>query len=308
MALRTGLFYKNQKGSGGFSTVEDMARTTGNRFFVDSGKTTTGADTAGFGQTPDTPFLTLDFAVGQCTASNGDVIYLMPGHADTISSAGDLAMDVIGVKVVGLGHGSVQPTLTWDTANTATMAVTVADIEFENVHFVSNFLDVATAILLSTAATDFTTRNCRFTDTSVILNAKIWIQDGATTTSNRITVENCRAKAYGTANTHFINLAGTGDGHVIKGNILMGDWATMCVGGAGVVTDILIDDNRILNVVATADTCINVAATAEGLITNNRCAGGHATDGIVCGDCGSLENYYVDQDTDLSGVIEPAIV
>jgi len=158
------------------------------------------------------------------------------------------------------------------------------------------------------SAPNATFRNCRFTDTSTALNAKIWIKEEAAVTSGGLLVENCRAKAYGTNNTHFINFAGTGDSHTVQDNILMGDWATMCIGGAGFVTDCAIIRNFIMNVVATADTCINMGATATGVIADNRCCGGHATDGIVNGDLGALENYYEDHQSDLSGSIEPAIV
>ena len=48
---------------------------------------TAGARLRGLWQEPDAPFLTLDYAVSQCTASKGNVVYLMPGHAETISSA-----------------------------------------------------------------------------------------------------------------------------------------------------------------------------------------------------------------------------
>ena len=277
-----------------------ISAVAGNAWFVDSGVDDTS------GRTPETAFGTTAEAIAAATASNGDTIVLMPGHAETVPSVGAITFSKAGLTVIGIGNGSDQPTITLDTANTATVAITAANTTFENIHFIANFLDIATAITLASAP-DTTFRNCRFTDTSTILNAKVWISEEAAATSPRLTVEGCRAKCYGDANTHFINFAGTGDGHIVRNNILMGDWATMCIGGAGVVTDILIDNNRILNVVATADTCISMAATAEGLITNNLCAGGHATDGIVPGDCGALENYYEDQDTDLSGSLEPAV-
>ena len=50
------------------------------------------------------------------------------------------------------------------------------------------------------------------------------------------------------ANTHFVNFAGTGTGHRIIGNELIGDWGTMAIGGAGVVTNAVIRDNVISNV------------------------------------------------------------
>ena len=57
--------------------------TTGNVFFVKS----TGpnaADDPGHGKSPSKPFATIDYAVGQCTASNNDFIWVMPGHVETV--------------------------------------------------------------------------------------------------------------------------------------------------------------------------------------------------------------------------------
>jgi hypothetical protein len=109
------------------------------------------------------------------------------------------------------------------------------------------------------------------------------------------------------SDTHFVNFVGTGDGYIIKDNILHGNWGTMCIGGAGLVTRCSIVGNYIFNLAADADSCINVGATATGIMANNYCAGGHATDGIVCGDMGALNNYYVLSTADLTGVLEPAI-
>jgi len=299
---RSALFYKNQLG--GLSTVEDMSRSTGNRFYVDSGAADNG-DTNSYGQTPDAPFATIDFAVSQCTANNGDIIYAMPGHAEVGSAAGALDFDVAGITLLGIGDGAATPTVTLDTAITADVDIDAANVTIENIHFIANFLDITAAIDVN--ADDFTLRNCRFTDTSATLNAKIWVQDAAATASDRITIEGCHADAVGTANTHFLNLAGTGHGHVIRDNILMGIFQTMCLGGAGVVTKCSIINNYILNTNGVADGCINMAATATGICADNRCCGGHATGGIVNGDLGSLENYYEDFETDLSGSLEPAV-
>ena len=301
--VKAALFSRQQ--SGGVFVIEDNSLSTGDRFFVDSGSAT-AADSVGAGQNPDKPFATLDFAVGQCTANNGDIIYVMPGHAETVSAAAGLDLDVAGITIIGLGDGASTPTVTLDTANTADVDVDAANVTVENIHFIANFLDVAAAIDVN--ADDFTLRNCRFTDTSATLNAKIWVQDGSATTSDRITIEGCRSNALGTANTHFVNMAGTGNGHIIRDNILIGDWGTMCIGGAGIVTQCSIIANYVFNIAAGADLCISMAATATGICADNRCTGGHATAGIIPGDLGALENYYEGNTTDLSGVIEPAIV
>lgn len=81
-----------------------------------------GADVVSAG-TYQRPFATIDYAIGQCTASRGDVIFVMPGHTETISAASGIDQDVIGVAVIGLGYGSLRPTINYtDTASTWTMA------------------------------------------------------------------------------------------------------------------------------------------------------------------------------------------
>ncbi len=114
---RTSLYYNHM--SGGMFAVEDMARSTGDRFFVDSGNTADGRDVVGAGKSPDTPFLTTDFAIGQCTASNGDIIYVMPGHAETLSTAAQLAIDVVGITIQGIGTRNTKPTYTITTGAVA---------------------------------------------------------------------------------------------------------------------------------------------------------------------------------------------
>ena len=55
------------------------------------------------------PFSTIDYAIGKCTASRGDIIMVMPGHSETITSDGGIACDVAGVAIIGLGSGSLRP-------------------------------------------------------------------------------------------------------------------------------------------------------------------------------------------------------
>lgn len=129
---KTSLFYNKQ--SGGKFAIEDQGLSTGNRFFVDSGNTVNGKDVAGGGLNPDVPFVTLDYAIGQCTANNGDIIYLMPGHAETLTAAGGVTCDIAGIKIIGLGEGSDRPTLTFSsTDNTASVLITAASTTIKNI-------------------------------------------------------------------------------------------------------------------------------------------------------------------------------
>jgi len=299
--LRTALFSRKQ--SGGVFVIDDLANHPGAIWFVDSGHAA-ASDTAGFGRTPDAPFATIDYAVGQCTASQGDVIYVMPGHAEVLAAAADLALDVIGISIVGLGNGPLQPTVTLGTANTADVDVDAAGITVENIHFIANFADVAAMIDVN--ADDFTLRNCRFTEAGTDLNGLVCVQDAAAGASDRITIEGCHAVMLDAANTHFVNFAGTGTGHRIIGNELIGDWGTMAIGGAGVVTNAVIRDNVISNAASDSDACINFAATATGICMRNLCAGAAVqANGVTATAMAIAENYYGVVSEDLSAILDP---
>ena len=110
--------------------------TTGKMFFVDSN---TGVDDVGTNGSIVTPFATIDYAVGQCTASNGDVIYVFPGHTETIDAAADLDLDVAGITVIGLGSGNTRPQINFTTATTADMDVDAANITMINFRFTGGF-------------------------------------------------------------------------------------------------------------------------------------------------------------------------
>lgn len=292
---KTALFSRHTPG--GVFNIEDQATTTGDRWFVDSA---TGGATGG--GSPDSPLSTIDAAFNAATASEGDIIFVMPGHAETIGLAG-IDADKIGVRVIGLGQGANRPVLTFN-AEASDIDIDAASITMENLIFSANFADITAAIDVN--ADDFTLRNCRFQATATDMNFLIAVQDAAATASDRITIEGCTSHMLDASDTHFVNFAGTGDGHIIQDNILHGNWGTMCIGGAGVVTRCSILRNMIFNIATDADVCISMAATATGICAKNMCAGGHASQGIIPGDLGPLDNHYVQSTTDLSGVLEPA--
>lgn len=130
--------------------------------------------------TYDSPFGTLDYAVGQCTASRGDVIFVKPGHAETISSATALALDVAGIAIIGLGTGSLRPTFTLDTATTATIGVSAANIAVKNCIFTANFADIV-SVFTTTTAKYFTLEGCYIKATATNMNFLNVIDTNATT-------------------------------------------------------------------------------------------------------------------------------
>jgi len=201
---KTELFVRRQ--AGGVFTVANESVTTGNIFWVDSGSST-GADATGYGDNPDRPFVTIDYAIGKCTADNGDVIYVMPGHSEEKAAAGALAtFDVAGVKVIGLGHGESRPQFRWGHAD-AEIDVTADSVTLKNLVFISAAEDVK--VMFDLDATDFTVEDCEFRDDATDENCIVYIDaDDTDLACSRLTVRRCVAVSPDIANDHFIATAG----------------------------------------------------------------------------------------------------
>ena len=279
--------------------IADQKVSTGARFFVHSG---TGSNSTGYGMSPDRPFASIDYAVGQCTASKGDIIYAMPGHAETVSAAGGLDLDVAGISVIGLGTGTLQPTVTLGTVETSDVDVDAANITIENLHFKSAFADIAVCIDVN--ATDCTIRKCRFTEAADNQNFLICVLGAAAAGSDYLTVEDCYCIQDDAANTHFVSLPGTSRGVVVRRNIIIGDFGTAAIGAAGVVIFGTVVDNVIYNAASDNDSCINLAGT--GICMRNLACGAAAqANGITATTWAIAENYYGVVSEDLSAILEP---
>jgi len=258
-----------------------------NIWFV--GSCVTGCtDAFGWGMNPDSPFATLDYAVGQCTNSVGDVIYVLPGHTETVAAAGGLTLDIIGITIIGIGDGTYQPVVTLTDA-ASDVLVNAASITVEGIHFMAGVADVLAAIDID--ATDFTLRRCRFTGDGTF-NAIIWIQDAAAAASDRITIEDCLFADNAANNTHAINFAGTGTQHIVRRNQFIGHWSTWAIGGAGAIIAATICDNYVYQIHASADSGINLAAATTGVCMNNRaCTGQASASQITAPGLGKCQNY-----------------
>lgn len=154
----------------------------------------------------DSPFATILYASTQCFANRGDIIFVKPGHAETISSAAILTLDVAGIAIVGLGKGSSRPTLTFTTATTANIPVTAQNITIHNILHVANFADIVSTYTATGASTpkDLTIDSCEFRDTSSILNFLKTVTGNATANSmDGFTFTN--NKVYGLATTAAIS-------------------------------------------------------------------------------------------------------
>jgi hypothetical protein len=155
---------------------------TGNVYFVDSGHT--NAEDSIAAGTHDKPFASMDYANGRCTANNGDVVVVMPGHTETVIAAAGLDLDTAGVTWVGIGNGSNRPTVNFTTAVGADMDIDAANVTMVNFLFTGG-IDALTGPIDINAA-DCTLLNCETRDvtgqaTDFIVTAagadRLWIED-----------------------------------------------------------------------------------------------------------------------------------
>lgn len=177
------LFVRHQ--SGGVFTVVNESVTTGNIYFVDSGSST-GADSTGYGHNPDAPFLTINYAVAQCTANNGDVVYVMPGHTESVIAAAGLDLNTAGVTIIGLGEGADRPTVTFSTDVTADMNIDGASITIKNILFVNGIDGLDAPIDVNSA--DFSMINCETRDNNASYQCDDFIVADAN--ADRMTIRN----------------------------------------------------------------------------------------------------------------------
>lgn len=171
--MKAALFSRRQ--AGGMYTVVEERFTTGNIFWVDSGSAT-GSDSAGYGQNPDAPFLTLDYAIGNCTANNGDTIYVMPGHAENLGADSAVDVDVAGLRIIGIGWGGSRPTFT-ATAVAGDFKLASSCNWIENLLFVGG-IDATTG-MIEVAGTDNTLVDIEYRDVTGQATDVLMFIDGA---------------------------------------------------------------------------------------------------------------------------------
>ena len=118
----------------------------GGTYYVDSNNGSASAD----GKTSQTALTTLAAAIAKCTANQGDKIYLLPGHAETVASAAAINANVAGITIVGLGEGADRPTFTF-SATASTITVTAASIAISNIILKPSIGSVVSPIVVSAA-------------------------------------------------------------------------------------------------------------------------------------------------------------
>ncbi len=242
----------------------------GNVWWVNS---SIGVDTPGNGFSPESPFATLNYASAAATASNGDHVYLLPGHSESFASAGACSIGTAGLTIIGLeGNGKSRPTFNVITAATAGMVIGAAGCWFENVQYKCTGVSADT-IPLSITGADCTLQNILFVTDDTTNAATCAIRTAAT--ANNLTINQCDFLGSSTAAANTAIILVGGDGVKITNCQFQGTYSS----GVGAVqnittasTNLLFDNNKIANYTASNTKALVAVSGTTGLFTNNRVA------------------------------------
>lgn len=266
------------------------------------------------------PLATLAKAISRCVANKGDIIFLMPLHAETISSATALAFNIAGITIIGLGSGTSRPTFTFDTANTTKIVVSVANVSIFNCIFVGNFLSIATCFSLTTAP-EFTVDRCCFRDTSATLGFLSIItttvavnSDGLTFTRNEVQSDATTTPGPAVVIANTIDRVTVNDNFVTH-SVASNNVSALIEHGALVVTHLQCLRNLVYSInTDTATGAILVkttATTGSGIIAHNRVRALDVAAAIMITAAaiqyGAFDNLYIGDGVQLSGFVLPAI-
>lgn len=296
---QTPLFVRKQPG--GMFSVVDLISHPGSIFFVNS---STGTDGAGYGRNPNSPVATIDYAVGLCTASAGDTIYVMPGHAETISGATSLVMDVAGVKVIGLGWGTLKAVLTF-SATDSIVSITAANCWLENVRLVSNIDNCVTAVSLGASADGAVLKNVEFVDNAT--NKEFLIQVAIAAACHDVTLDGLQIHGLAGGASAAVALAGASDRLTIVNCRINGTFSTALLNLAQACADILIKDNSLCNEDTGAGLVYKGHASTTGMLVRNFLLGtkNNTETANTVNAIHAAENYGTDT-VATSGILTPA--
>jgi len=258
-------------------------------FFVHAGSGNAGNN----GLTPSAALTKLDDAINLCTASRGDTIFCLPGHAENLITATAVNLNVAGVRVIGLGDGALIPTFTM-TAAAGAFTVGAASVLLKNLKLLAGFATgVTQAIDIIAAGVGCTLDGIKFRDSTT--NLEFLTTINVATGMTNLTIRNCSMIGLaGGSMIAGILFAGTSIDTLIEGNHFDVDSSDSVIDhSAGAGSGILIRHNSVINQdTNTAKFCIELKSDCYGTVHDNR-LGYNKNDSvpIAAAGCFCFQNY-----------------
>ena len=240
---------------------------------------------SGDGSSPEYPCSTINAAFAKCASGRGDIVYVLPGHAESLTAADSWSSLVAGTKVIGLGDlGADAPAFTW-TATAATILADVANVRLQNLNlYMAGPLASTTALTVTVGivgtAAGWKIIGCNINvavDTDQLCTDAITLAAGCddwTFANNEIW-----GGTTGTVTSVAVTTGAVDRLKIVGNDIRACATAQLLDLSQAAITDNLILNNTMQNKLATTTAVIKPHATSTGIVDNNRwftAAGGTA--------------------------------
>lgn len=280
--------------------------TSGSVFFV--GSTATHKNDNNPGTEIEYPMATIDAAIGRCTANVGDIIIVLPGHAETLSAASAITVDVAGISIIGLGNGANRPTLTW-AATDATIVVSAANVLIRNIRCTVSIDEVVKLFSVTGARVTFDAVDYFETASAQAIQFIL-----TTNAADYLVVQNCyHYQVTAAAATQvWIQLVGI-DGGIIQNNTfrltLRNHAGSFTINGSTACIGTVVRHNTIIQLGGTTQVSaiLFVDSSTGVFVHDNRvvCGSTALAGGVDVGNAGYAAENYVLNDPDKSGILDP---
>ena len=230
-----------------------------------------GGSNGNSGDSPLKPFSTLAYAISQCSSGRGDMIYVMPGHSETVTAP--ITIDKNNVQIIGAKTGNNRPTFTIngavDLINVSASGVYMASLKLTIIT-----TDEATALLNVSGA------NCHFFDLQMIPSTagSINVVDCITLASgaNDCILEKIDIRNTLTAVNSFLSIEAAVARLTVRDCFFFGDCVTAGVIDGAAATQLRLENNTIGTIGTTIPAAI-LDSNPTGVVDNNRFLGTHTT-------------------------------
>lgn len=276
---------------------------------VEGEKTAADTNLNGKGGSFLQPFASIDYAIGQCVANRGDIIYVRSGHAVSVVAAGGIALDVAGVSIIGLGAGENRPTVSFATSANASITISAANCRISNLLFKCNIASQNHMIDLT--ATDCTIDNCAFREGSAT-GLTFITADTADSDSQRLRVIDCSFHAPTAGNyDSAICLGKDFTGVRVVNCDMYGDFDDACFNvpaGGNAQVDLRILSCRMDNLQTGRPSILINSTTNTGMIAECYCQGDTLASIIDTGGLSMFQTYVHDKADQSYAIVTGTIV
>lgn len=281
--------------------------TTGSVFFVYSGTGNNLND----GKTPASPLATITKAISLCTANAGDLIICMPGHAESISGAAAIAVNVAGISIIGLGNKNLRPAITLHTTAT-TIAISAANVTLYNLQILTDVDAVVKCFNITAAGCTLDTID--FVETAACAALQFVL---TSTAADDLTIQNCTWEQTATAATalqQWIVLNGADRCKVLNNYASLKGYATanpangVLVGATTASLNVFIRENVFITTNSTGAIPISLFTATTGFVVGNRVASAKTAvaGSVACASC-YASNNYANHVVNTSGLLDPVV-